>query len=458
LVSLGCSKNLVDSEVMLGHLERAGMTLVANPEDARVVIVNTCGFIGEAREESIDTILEYVEHKRAGTIEGLVVTGCLVQLHEAELAKEIPEVDAFLGLSDYSGVPSIVNQVLGHDPGASCPGGSSGALERNHGLAGGGAKGGGADLGRALLTPRHTAYLRLGEGCNHVCAFCAIPKIRGKLQSKPMDVLVEEAAALAQLGTREISLVAEDSTDYGKDLRRGYGLPELLRELGAIDGLEWIRVLYAHPATMDEKLATAMAETPAVLPYLDMPVQHGDADVLRRMRRGTSPERIREVVGWLRDAIPDLTLRTTILVGFPGETERRFGHLMELLEDCAFDRVGCFAFSPEEGTEGFELGARPSRKAAERRRDTVMRWARERLQAANQARIGGTERVIVDSVEPLAGIAGRLAVSRSRRDAPEIDGQVLVHVPAAAPVSPGDFIDVKITGIKGYDVTAKVVE
>ncbi|GJM22002.1 MAG: ribosomal protein S12 methylthiotransferase RimO [Planctomycetota bacterium] len=433
------------------------MTLVSDPADARVVIVNTCGFIGEAREESVDTILEYVEHKRAGTIEGLVVTGCLVQLHEQELAKEIPEVDAFLGLSDYSGVPSIVNQVLGLEAGAACQGGTGEATARNHGLSGGGSKGGDADLGRALLTPRHTAYLRLGEGCNHVCAFCAIPKIRGKLQSKPMEVLVEEAAALAQLGTREISLVAEDSTDYGKDLARGYGLPELLRELGAIEGLDWIRVLYAHPATMDAKLATAMAETKSVLPYLDMPVQHGDADVLRRMRRGTSPERIREVVGWLRDAIPDLTLRTTILVGFPGETDQAFQNLMQLLEDCDFDRVGCFAFSPEEGTEGGTLSDRVDEALAEERRHIVMRWARERLQAANQARIGGVERVLVDSVEPLAGIGGLLAVARSRRDAPEIDGQVLVHASAESAMEAGQFADVKITGVKGYDVTAKEV-
>lgn len=450
LVSLGCSKNLVDSEVMLGHLQRAGMHLVKEPEDARVVIVNTCGFIDAAREESVDTILEYVEHKRAGTIEGLVVTGCLVQLHEKELAREIPEVDAFLGLSDYSGVPSIVDSILGHAPSEICPASTD--------LVGGGDKGGGADLGRALLTRSHTAYLRLGEGCNHVCAFCAIPKIRGKLSSKPLEVLVEEARALAAQGTRELSLVAEDSTDYGKDLGRGYGLAELLRELGAVEGIEWIRVLYAHPATIDEPLVAAMNETPAVLPYLDMPVQHGDAEVLRLMRRGTSPARIRQVVGWLRDALPALTLRTTILVGFPGETDAAFDELMKLLEDCDFDRVGCFTYSPEEGTEGPTLEADvPSRELAEARRDTVMRWARERLQAANRARIGSRERVLVDVVEELAGVAGRLAIARSQRDAPEIDGQVLVHLPEGVELSAGQFADVEVTGVKGYDLTAKAV-
>jgi ribosomal protein S12 methylthiotransferase len=451
LVSLGCSKNLVDSEVMLGHLQRAGMHLVTDPADARVVIVNTCGFIDAAREESVDTILEYVEHKRRGTIEGLVVTGCLVQLHEKELAREIPEVDAFLGLSDYSGVPSIVDAILGHAPSEICVGGSTG-------LIGGRDKGGAADLGRVLLTRPHTAYLRLGEGCNHVCAFCAIPKIRGKLASKPMEVLLEEARSLAAGGTRELSLVAEDSTDYAKDLRRGYGLAELLRELGAIDGLDWIRVLYAHPATIDEPLVAAMNETAAVLPYLDMPVQHGDAEVLRLMRRGTSPERIREVVGWLRDALPDLTLRTTILVGFPGETEAAFGRLMQLLEDCDFDRVGCFTYSPEDGTEGPTLDAAvPSRKQAAARRDRVMRWARERLQAANRARIGSRERVLVDVIDELAGLGGQLAIARSRRDAPEIDGQVLVHLPEGLEVRAGQFADVEITGVKGYDLTAKVV-
>jgi len=458
LVSLGCSKNLVDSEVMAGHLFRAGIDVVREPEDAELVVVNTCGFIEDARAESVETILRYAEMKRRGDLQGLVVTGCLVQLHERQLASEIPEVDAFLPLSDYSGVPSVVDAVLGRDqmggPAATGPVAFSGGGVVRDGsrAASGGSKGGSADLGRALLTPVHTAYLRLGEGCNHVCAFCAIPKIRGKLQSKPLDVLLEEAAGLVQLGTRELSLVAEDSTDYGKDLRQGYGLADLLEGLGRIEGLRWVRVLYAHPATIDERLVAALASVPNVLPYLDMPVQHGDAEVLRRMRRGTSPERIRQVVGQLRSALPDLTLRTTILVGFPGETERRFEHLMELLEELRFDRVGCFRFSPEEGTEGQNLGARPTRKAGEERRERVMRFQRELLQAGNQALVGQRETVLVDAVEPLAGRGGQLAIARSRRDAPEIDGQVLVSLPAGSPVQPGDFIEVKITGLKGYDL------
>lgn len=467
LVSLGCSKNLVDSEVMAGHLGRAGIGLVTDPEDSELVVVNTCGFIDDARQESIDTILRYAELKRAGVIRGLVVTGCLVELHEKQLAKEIPEVDAFLPLSDYSGVPSVVDAVLGgsamgDSPGASGPVAFSGggAMREGSRAAGGGSKGGEADLGRSLLTPVHTAYLRLGEGCNHICAFCAIPKIRGKLQSKPIEVLVEEASALAQLGTKEISLVAEDSTDYGKDLRKGYGLSELLRELGAIDGLRWIRVLYAHPATMDDTLARTMADTPHVLPYLDMPVQHGDDTVLKNMRRGTTSARIRQIAADLREAIPDITLRTTILVGFPGETERRFGHLMELLEEVRFDRVGCFAYSPEENTEGPSLGGRPSRRAAEGRREQVMRFQRDLLRAANKARIGSVEEVLVDGIEPLAGVDGHLAIARSRRDAPEIDGQVLLSLkPAqAASVRPGDFVKVKINGIKGYDVVGMLNE
>ena len=467
LVSLGCSKNLVDSEVMAGHLGRAGLGLVTDPEDSDLVIVNTCGFIDDAREESVETVLRYAQLKRDGVIEGLVVTGCLVELHEKQLAKEIPEVDAFLPLSDYSGVPSVVDAVLGRT-GMADPARATGLVDFSGGgrarsgsrAAGGGAKGGSADLGRALLTPVHTAYLRLGEGCNHICAFCAIPKIRGKLSSKPLEVLVEEARSLVELGTRELSLVAEDSTDYGKDLKQGYGLAELLQELGRIEGLRWVRVLYAHPATFDDHLAATMASVPNVLPYLDMPVQHGDATVLKNMRRGTSPERIRDVVARCRDALPDLTLRTTILVGFPGETERRFGHLMELLEELQFDRVGCFVYSPEEGTEGTGLGARPSRRAAEARREQVMRWQRELLQAANKRRLGGIETVLVDAVEDLQGVGGQLARARSARDAPEIDGQVLVRVPPemSGKVQPGMFLDVKLTGIKGYDVLGSVTE
>jgi ribosomal protein S12 methylthiotransferase len=465
LVSLGCSKNLVDSEVRAGHLGRAGLELVTDPEDSDLVIVNTCGFIDEAREESVDTILRYAELKREGVVQGLVVTGCLVELHEKQLAREIPEVDAFLPLSDYSGVPSVVNAVLGRRVGEAEATGAvdfsgGGAVREGSREAGGGSKGGAADLGRSLLTPVHTAYLRLGEGCNHVCAFCAIPKIRGKLASKPLDVLLEEARALVSLGTQELSLVSEDSTDYGKDLRAGYGLPELLRGLGGIDGLRWVRVLYAHPATFDEHLAETMAEVPNVLPYLDMPVQHGDATVLQRMRRGTSPDRIRRVVADVRAAMPDVTLRTTILVGFPGETERRFGHLLELLEELCFDRVGCFAYSPEPGTEGHDLGGRPSRKVAQQRREQVMRLSRERLQAANRNRVGRHETVLVDAVQDLAGMDGRLAIARSARDAPEIDGQVLVSLPAdgSDAVEVGAFLDVKITGIKGYDLVGMLSE
>ncbi|MCB9898315.1 MAG: 30S ribosomal protein S12 methylthiotransferase RimO [Planctomycetes bacterium] len=466
LVSLGCSKNLVDSEVMAGHLGRAGLQLVSDPDEADLVVVNTCGFIDAAREESIDTILEHVARKKKGRLKGLVVSGCLVELHAAELAKQIPEVDAFLPLSDYSGVPSIVQAVLGGSlsPGGACPsaeGGDVPGVSLTGDLAptrelrpGGLRKGPDDDLGRALLTPRHTAYLRLGEGCNHVCAFCAIPKIRGKLRSKPLEVLVEEAHALAALGTRELTLVAEDTTDWGKDLGGRQRLADLLRALGEVEGIRWVRVMYAHPATMDDDLAATMAAVPNVVPYLDIPVQHGDAEVLRRMRRGTSPERIRDLVRRLREAIPGITLRTTILTGFPGETEARFGRLLEMLEELRFDRVGCFVFSPESTTEAFTLRGRPSRKAAERRREAVMRLQRDVLQASNKARVGGVEEVLVDAVGELPGARGIWAAARSVREAPEVDGQILVALPDADAATPGDFVQVRMTGVQGYDMMA----
>jgi ribosomal protein S12 methylthiotransferase len=375
----------------------------------------------------------------AGEVSAVVVAGCLVQLHATALAEEIPEVDAFVPLSDYSGVPSIVDSVLGHSPSDVCPTGESRVF------AGGEVKAAGNDLGRGLLTPVHTAYLRLGEGCNHVCAFCAIPKIRGKLKSKPIEVLLEEAEALASLGARELTLIAEDSTDYGKDLRAGYGLTDLLTGLGGVSGIEWVRVMYAHPATIDEPLVATMAKVGNVLPYLDMPVQHGDEGVLRAMRRGTTPDRIHQVVGWLREAIPDITLRTTILTGFPGETDEAFGHLMELLEELRFDRVGCFTWSPEETTEGFGLPGRVDPAVAEERRAKVMRFQRELMEAAHRARIGTHERVLVDAV----GEDG--ALGRTRRDAPEVDGRVLIGSADGA-LAPGDFVDVKITGVKGYDL------
>jgi len=443
LVSLGCSKALVDSEVMAGHLGRAGLELTREPEQGSVVIVNTCGFIDDAREESVDTVLQYVDMKKKGDVAGVVVTGCLVQLHEKQLAAEIPEVDAWLPISDYSGVPSIVNAVLGHEPSDICAGGE--------------AKSGDTDLGRALLTTPHTAYLRLGEGCNHVCAFCAIPKIRGRLKSKPIEVLVEEAAALSALGARELTLIAEDSTDYGKDLKLGYDLADLLEGLGGVDGIKWVRVMYAHPATMDERLIETMAAVPNVLPYIDMPVQHGDETVLKRMRRGTSPARIRRVVGLLREAIPDITLRTTILVGFPGETEARFGRLMDLLEELAFDRVGCFTFSPEETTEAGRMTPRVPRAVAEERRAAVMELQRGILLKSNKARIGTKDLVLVDAVDTSSAGSGRLAIGRTATDAPEIDGRVLVEIPAKGfkkKVRPGTFLPVRITGAKGYDLVA----
>lgn len=455
LVSLGCSKNLVDTEVMAGHLAREGLALVAAPDEADLVIVNTCGFIGEARAESEATIARFAAHRRRGALRGLVVTGCMVELHEAALARRFPEVDALLPISDYSGVPSIARQVLGGEPAALCPTGEAqpgargasgsgpGYARERRALAGGLAKQGDSDLGRALLTASHTAYLRLGEGCNHVCAFCAIPKIRGRLKSKPLPVLLEEARALAALGARELTLIAEDSTDWGKDLHAGYGLAELLAGLGRVEEVRWVRVMYAHPATIDERLIAALASVPNVAPYLDLPIQHGDEQVLRLMRRGTSPARLRDVVARLRAAVPGIALRTTILTGFPGETEAAFARLLDLLEELAFDRVGCFTFSAEAGTEAARLPGRVPAEVARARRAQVMQRQRRRVQRANRARAGTTDVVLIDAVE------GARAVGRTARDAPEIDGRVLVE---GGGLRVGDFRDVRITGAKAYDL------
>jgi len=442
---------------MVGHLGRAGMTLVTEPRDSDVVIVNTCGFIDEARQESLATIREQVALKRQGRVRGVVVTGCLVELHSAGLAQELPEVDAWLPLSDYSGVPSIVDAVLGGAPSPVCPTGEVRGGAPGETRPGGLVKQPDSDLGRALLTSPHTAYLRLGEGCNHICAFCAIPKIRGKLKSKPLAVLVEEAGALAALGARELTLIAEDSTDYGKDLRAGYGLSELLVELGRLEGagLRWVRVMYAHPATIDDRLIDTLAAVGNVAPYLDMPVQHGDDAVLRAMRRGTDGRRIREVVGRLRAAIPGITLRTTILVGFPGETEEGFARLMALLEELRFDRVGCFVFSPEASTEAGTMEPRVPREQAESRRATVMDLQRRLLAASNRRRVGTLDEVLVDAVERGRGGVALRAVGRTVRDAPEVDGRVLVELGATASrLAAGEFRAVKITGQSGYDLLA----
>src|SRR5262245_9238827 len=416
--SLGCPKNLLDTEVMLGTLASAGYVLAERLEDADVAVVNTCAFIESAREESVKAILDVAELREAGRLRALVVTGCLPQRYGAELAKELPEVDAFLGTGAFPEIARALDAALaGGGRGVYVEAGRTHLYD---------------DASPRILTgPGHSAYVKIAEGCDRVCTFCAIPGIRGRFQSRRLDSLLAESRALAAAGVREVNLVAQDSTSWGKDLepRPGAGRPklhELVRALDAVDGLDWIRLLYVYPSAVTDELLDALASAKRVLPYVDVPLQHASDRVLERMRRGTSAARQRGLVARLRERIPGVTLRTALLVGFPGETEADFEELLAFVAESRFDRVGIFRYSDEEGAAAYALDGKVPRAVA---RERYRRLAR--LQAGIQAEslgklVGSEARVLVDAA------SGGLARGRLASQAPEIDGGVLLRGPGAA--------------------------
>ncbi|MHC4943053.1 MAG: 30S ribosomal protein S12 methylthiotransferase RimO [Planctomycetota bacterium] len=435
IVALGCPKNLVDSEVIAGHLARGAFEFVMEPEEADAVIINTCGFVDEAKRESLETIRDILRLKEGGRLSSVVVAGCLVQRFREALKKQLPEVDAFLPITDYSGIPQVLHALrTKQTPG---PLRSAGGGRRTHRT----------DLGRSLLTAPHVSYLRISEGCNHRCSFCAIPGIRGKLKSKPVEVLIEETQALAGLGVKEINLVAEDSTDYGRDLSDRSLLPELLERLGQVEGIRWIRLLYAYPSRVTEELMTEMARNPKVLPYIDMPVQHIHAPILKRMYRGTSPRMIRQVIDDLRERIPGIAIRTSVIVGYPGETEEAFCALCDFLDEVRFERMGAFLFSPEEGTAAYRLKNRVPEKKARERLGQVMILQRAIIQERNKSLVGAKEEVIVDTRHE-----DGLFLGRTRADAPDIDCAVWVR--SKRNLKAGTILKVRITGFEDYDLTA----
>ena len=434
LVQLGCAKNQVDGEEMLGALagiDGRTVQFVADKNDADVLIVNTCGFIGPAKEESIAAILDAVKRKGRGQVSKVIVTGCLAQRYGADLAREIPEVDAFLGIES---APSIGSAVFGARPR------QINLVEQV------------ADKYplipqarlRATATP-WTAYLKISEGCDHTCTFCAIPGIRGKHRSKPIERLVQEARQLAVSGALELNLVAQDTTAYGMDLYGRLALPELLRALAEVEGIRWLRLLYCYPTMVRQPLIDALGELAQVIPYIDMPLQHGDDVMLKAMKRGGSVEQYKRLFGKMRDALPDLALRTTFLVGFPGETDAQFENLLGFVQEMRFDRVGVFTYSAEEDTPAFDLpGAIPT-KVMRARRDALMAAQQPLSLASNQKWLGRTLDVLVESRR------GADAVGRSFRDAPEIDGAVMVR---GCEATPGTLVAARIVEAAHYDLTA----
>lgn len=435
LVQLGCAKNQVDGEEMLGTLAGEGdVRFVADKNDADVLIVNTCGFINSAKEESVNAILDAVRRKARGQVSKVIVTGCLAQRYGSELALEIPEVDAFLGIESAPQVGNVVfgarpaNVNLVHDVIDKYPLIPQARL-------------------RASGTP-WTAYLKVSEGCDHACTFCAIPGIRGRHRSKPLERLVIEAAQLAASGTVELNLVAQDTTAYGMDLYGRLALPELLEALSGVEGIRWLRLLYCYPTMVRQPLIDALKQFPQVIPYIDMPLQHGDDAMLKAMKRGGSVEQYKRLFGKMREALPDLTLRTTFLVGFPGETDAQFENLLRFVEEMQFDRVGVFTYSAEEGTPSFNLPGAIRPRLMQERKERLMSLQQPISLANNRRWVGREIDVLIE------GERDGIAHGRSFRDAPEIDGAVLIPECTA---SPGQMVRAMVTDAQHYDVTARVL-
>jgi ribosomal protein S12 methylthiotransferase len=434
VVSLGCPKNLVDSEVMLGHLRRAGHELVAEPGQADVIVVNTCAFIDRAKQESIDTILEMAREKETGRARRLVVTGCLAQRYEAELRQEIPEIDATLGTGQ---VDSILEAVTGTPTATDLS--QPPAWVYDH------------LSPRVRTTPPWLAYVKISEGCDYTCSFCIIPTLRGRHRSRGLEDVVAEAQALAAQGVTEIVLVAQDSTRYGHDLGIRDGLALLLRRLGAIEGLRWIRVMYAYPATMTDAILDVMAGEEKVARYVDMPLQHASDAVLRRMRRPTGRGNLLGMVERVRDRVPGVAFRTSFIVGFPGETPEEFEELLAFTREAEFDHLGVFTFSDEEGTHSFDLPHRVPDRVKEARRERLLALQSKLSLRRNRRRVGERVEVLVEGTHADTDLLlkGRLATQ-----APEVDGAVLINDGSAAP---GSYVMCEITEAHPHDLVARIV-
>lgn len=438
MVSLGCARNLVDSEVLLGHVVEEGLQVVSEAEDADVVIVNTCGFIDTAKQESIDTILSVSRLKKEGNLKGVIAVGCLAQRYGEQLAEQIPELDGVFGLSDYSGVPTVVRKIVnGSDKRWSAT------------IDGGKPKGPRSDTKRFLLTPLSFAYLRISEGCDHTCTFCAIPSMRGRNRSKPIEVLVEETQSLAAAGIKELVVVAEDSTAYGLDLNKKRQIHTLLEQLAEVDGIEWVRLMYAYPHTVLPELTTFLREHPSAVKYLDIPIQHISSSMLRAMKRGVKSEQVRGILDRVREEVPGIAVRSTLITGFPGETDQDFEELKQLVLDYKFERLGVFTYSREETTPAFDMADQVPAEVAEARAAELMVLQQKVMREFHEAKVGETLDVLVDGYDEHA----ERMVGRTYADAPEVDGRVLLAKDFA---KVGDLVRAKITSAGDYEWTAEV--
>lgn len=433
MISLGCPKNQVDGEALLAKLNNAGYEIVTDIEASDVMIINTCGFIEEAKREAIDAILEVAEYKNAGLISAIVVTGCLAERYQDEIIKEMPEVDAVLGIGANSDIVKVCDKALCGITTTSFPNKCYLSLDDE----------------RMVSTPSHWAYLKIAEGCDNRCAYCAIPGIRGAFRSRTIESVTAEAKKLAADGVKELILVAQDTTRYGEDLYGKYSLDTLLENLVKIDGIEWIRLFYCYPQRITDSLIDVIAREEKICNYIDIPLQHSDKTVLRNMNRVGTGEDYKALLSKMRAKIPNLALRTTFMVGFPGETDRQFENLCEFVNDVQFDKMGCFTFSPEEDTPAYDMECQIDEDVKKRRQEVLMNSQYTITERLNNQRVGKTYKVIID------GFDGEKFVGRSYMDSPEIDSGIIFESNKELKI--GEFVNVKITDFDGYDLIGEAI-
>ena len=436
-VSLGCDKNLVDTETMLGLLSKERFEFTNDESEADVIVINTCCFINDAKQESIDTILEMAEYKNSGTCKALIVTGCLAQRYKQEIIDEIPQVDVVMGTSNYDEIVDAVNSALEGKGGVNIEDADRLPLVNEK---------------RVITTGGHYAYLKIAEGCNKHCTYCIIPKIRGEYRSIPMEFILKQAEEMVQEGVKEIILVAQETSMYGIDIYGRKMLPELLRKMCQISGLYWIRIMYCYPEEITDDLIQVIKEQPKICNYLDLPIQHASDEVLKRMGRKMTKSQLVDVIGKLRREIPDICLRTTLITGFPGETKEQHEEMMEFVDEMEFDRLGVFAYSAEEDTPAANMPNQVDDELKEDWRDELMELQQEVSFDKAQTMIGSVLTVMVEGK-----VADENAyIARSYRDAPDVDGYVFINTDEE--LMSGDFVKVKITGALEYDLIGEIYD
>jgi ribosomal protein S12 methylthiotransferase len=439
IISLGCARNLVDSEVMSGILQQNRYTIVSEPAEADVILINTCSFIDAAKEESIDTILEAVRLKKTGRLHTLVVAGCLPQRYPKELMRELPEVDLFIGTGEVPRIAEILKQHQSRKKKRLYVGIPSYLYDHA--------------TPRLRTTPSHTAFVKVSEGCDHQCAFCIIPQLRGPHRSRPIESIIKETTTLVEQGVKEINLIAQDLTAYGRERRDGTTLYGLLREMVLVSGIHWIRLLYAYPNYLEEPLLRLIHDNEKICKYIDIPFQHINSRILRSMRRGKSGSNVREAIHNIRRAIPSITLRTSLIVGFPGETEEEFQELLDFVAEAQFDRLGVFKYSPEEGTRAALIGGQLPEEDKERRWQEVMEVQAEISLNKNRALIGTIQQVMID-VSDFSET--EMSMGRTQAYAPEVDGVVYLNK-GRETVKPGDLVNVRINQVLDYDLIGDIL-